>query len=292
MEDVPPAKRAEAMNTILAHEDIHLRTAPEDATAYAGTLTALEKGIERRLYGDSKISDTNLGFEAIRRRMEQLAKMDTSETVSLVGKERWKLKSLEALNSTVRGIRESMGTKASKEGLAILDRVTGNIQAGIIALGGTVPEPAATRGTEDEEKAPGETTHAEMDRMSNSDAVKYFDENLKKGNPAQKDGAIAGLKMTPEDVPGLKQLSDEWGKKMMEGIKQGDNEAYKAAFGKHVWYNAAIEGANRKGPNYNTYLERQTPGEDQPGARRQKKDQKQADLLLTERGQPAAQSHW
>jgi hypothetical protein len=289
LEDTPPEKRAEAMNTLLTHEYIHLRTSEEDANKYTGTLTALEKWSERKLYGDPNISDTNLGYEAIRRRIEQLSGLDTSETLSLIGKERWKLKSLEALNSTVRGIRESMGTKASKEGLAILDRVTGNIEAGIIALGGTVQEPAATRTAQDEEqKAPGETTYAEMDKMSNSETLKYFDENFKKGNPPQKDAVIAGLKLGPEHVKELKDLSDKWGKKMIEAYGTMDEATAKPAYAKHVWYNAAIEGANRKGPNYDTYLERQTPGEDQPGARRQKKDEKQADLLLTERGQPAA----
>jgi hypothetical protein len=260
MEDTSPEKRAEAMNTILAHEDIHLRTAPEDAERYTGTLTALEKGIERKLYGDPKISDTNLGFEAIRRRMEQLSKLDTSETVSLVGKERWKLKSLEALNSTVRGIRESMGTKASKEGLAILDRVTGNIEAGIIALGGTVPEPAMQRKQPEDIAEPGDTSHIEVDRMSNSEAGKFFDDNLKRGNPAQKDGVIAGMKMAPDDVPRLKALSEESGKRMGDAIRLGDNDAFKAAFGKHVWYNAAIEGANREGPNFDTLQKSRAPG--------------------------------
>lgn len=172
--DVPPEKRAEAARTLLAEERIHLGTSAEHADQYIGTLTALEKAMERKLYPGKDISDTNLGFEAIRRRLQRLARMDTTETVSAVGTERWKLKSLEALNDTVRGIRETLGTKASKEGLAILDKVQANLDAGIVAAGGT---PAAMRKAND-------ASLEEVDKMSGAE---YF-----KASSKWKDDAMTG----------------------------------------------------------------------------------------------------
>jgi hypothetical protein len=152
--DVPPERRAQAVRSVLGQERNHLATSAADAERYAGTLTAAELAIERRIYtqrwgGRPDVSNTDLGFEAIRRRMDRLARMDTQEVIQAVGKERWKLKTLEALNDTIRRIRENLGTKASKEGLAILDKVQGNLDAGIVAAGG---QPAAVRPEQEAER--------------------------------------------------------------------------------------------------------------------------------------------
>jgi hypothetical protein len=152
--DVPPERRAQAVRSVLGQERNHLATSAADAERYAGTLTAAELAIERRIYtqrwgGRPDVSNTDLGFEAIRRRMDRLARMDTQEVIQAVGKERWKLKTLEALNDTIRRIRENLGTKASKEGLAILDRVQQNLDAGIVAAGG---QPAAVRPEQEAER--------------------------------------------------------------------------------------------------------------------------------------------
>lgn len=202
MEDVIPEKRPQAARTLLGEERNHLATSTEDALKYTGTLTALEKGIERKLYpGGEGLDDTQLGFEAVRRRLQRLARMDTTETVSTVGRERWKLKSLEALNDTVRGIRERLGTKASKEGLAILDRVQGNLEAGIVALGG---RPSTRPSADDLLNIKPEEVSAWLKQ------IKYSGE----------DAAKWAAKMTPEDIAKLsaesQRLREETSQAMAE----------------------------------------------------------------------------
>jgi hypothetical protein len=166
--DVPPERRAQAVRSVLGQERNHLATSAADAERYAGTLTAAELAIERRIYterwgGRPDVSNTDLGFEAIRRRMDRLARMDTQEVIQAVGKERWKLKTLEALNDTIRRIRENLGTKASKEGLAILDRVQQNLDAGMVAAGG---QPAALR-----QKLPGLGVQWDTNKPETLDAL-------------------------------------------------------------------------------------------------------------------------
>lgn len=155
MKGLPPERKRMAVRSLLAEERNHLATAPEQATAYHNSLTAAEKLIERKLYtgkfgGRADVSATDLGFEAIRRRMQRLARMDSTETAAAAGAERWGLKSLEVLNDAIRGIRETLGTKASKEGLAILDKVQGNLDAAKAVAAGVAPAALRRKPVEDE----------------------------------------------------------------------------------------------------------------------------------------------
>ncbi len=145
-EDVPKGEHDTAIRSLLSEENIHLATRDEWAKAYHDSLTPLERKIGQRVYGGAKgqeLDPVSLGHELIRQRMQQLARMPVRETIERSLKERWTVKSLLALQGTVRGIRETLGTKASKEGLAILDKVQGNLDAALsVARGGA---PGATR---------------------------------------------------------------------------------------------------------------------------------------------------
>lgn len=135
-EDVPEANRAKAVRSRLWEEKFHLMVSDAAANAYWGTLTKLERAIERYLYTGEKtpegqakygMNDTLWGHEALRRRMQQLHDMTTSELAELVGKEKWKAKSLEVVSTTVRAIRETLGAKVPPEVLEILNRVDDKI---------------------------------------------------------------------------------------------------------------------------------------------------------------------
>lgn len=150
LKSLNPARRSAAVKARLAEEQLHLQTTPEDAASYWGNLTSLEKALEGKLYtGEFRgqrrfgFTDTQMGFEAIRRRMQQLARLDSSEVAELAGRERWSAKGLELLNSTLRKLREGLGTKASKEQLAILDRMQANAKVALATTTGR--EPAAFR---------------------------------------------------------------------------------------------------------------------------------------------------
>lgn len=140
---VPKGQERLAIQSLLSEEGIHLATSDEDALAYHDTLTGLERAAGQRIYGGAPLNPTQLGHEMLRMRMQQLARMDVRETLDRSTRERWTVKSLLALNDTIRSIRETLGTKASKEGLAILDRVQQNLDAAIVAAGGE--QPAARR---------------------------------------------------------------------------------------------------------------------------------------------------
>ena len=134
--EVPKGKEAEAVRSLLSEERIHLGVTDADALAYHESLTPLERTLGRKIYGDpgAQLSPTMLGHEMLRMRMQQLARMTVRETLQRSLLERWSVKSLLALNDAIRGIRETLGTKASKEGLAILDKVQENLGAATTKL--------------------------------------------------------------------------------------------------------------------------------------------------------------
>jgi hypothetical protein len=149
LQNVPPERRAEAIKQRVAEEHIHRQVTPEDAKTYWDSLTGLEQAAETRQYtgywsrGKLKaergveFSDTQLGHEAVRRRLQRLQSGTTSEIAEAALKERWTLRSLDVLEDTVRTIREKLGTKASGEGIEALNRATSNLAAARTALGDT-----------------------------------------------------------------------------------------------------------------------------------------------------------
>jgi hypothetical protein len=144
--EVPKGQERLATRSLLSEERIHLATQDQDALNYLGTLTAAEKAIGQRVYagkGGAKLSDLDLGHEMLRMRMQQLARMPIRETIERALKEWWTVKVMLALNDAIRGIRESLGTQASKEGRSILDKIQENVDAGLAAVQGNAP--AATR---------------------------------------------------------------------------------------------------------------------------------------------------
>lgn len=153
LSNIPEARRGEAVRSMLSEERIHLATDDASAKAYWNTLTAAEKAIARRRYTGTfsgketssgmpvNISDTGFGHEALRFRMQQLARMTPREIAEAVGREKWTLQGLTAVESAIRGIRGLLKTEASGTAKAILDRVQENLAtAKFIASGG---QPAA-----------------------------------------------------------------------------------------------------------------------------------------------------
>jgi len=66
-------------------------------------------------------------------------------------------------------------------------------------------------------------------------------------------GVEAGLKLTPEDVPALQALQKQSVGEMTAAAQTGDNAAFQTLMGKNSFIGGAIEGARRKGPNYDVY---------------------------------------
>lgn len=150
--EMRPEQRQQAVRSLLAEERIHLGVSDEQAGDYWKNLTALEKAAERKAYTNNwrglhpdtgeRISDTLMGHEAVRRRLQQLARMPTTEVAALVGRERLSLQAIEALSRTVRAIREGLGTKASRDQFVIIDHIQDNLDA---AKAAAAQQPAALR---------------------------------------------------------------------------------------------------------------------------------------------------
>jgi hypothetical protein len=103
-------------------------------------------------------------------------------------------------------------------------------------------------------KEPGETTHHDVIQMTDEEARHFFEQNQRRGNSTQNDAVLYGMKLSPEMVPELTRLRDEMHRVGMEKLQKsfsagGDGKA-PAELGKVIWLNGAIEGAARKGPNY------------------------------------------
>jgi hypothetical protein len=84
------------------------------------------------------------------------------------------------------------------------------------------------------------------------------------GTLKQKPAVEAGLKLTEADVPALEAARDAAMQRAVDFAEAGNNEAFKANFGRNIWFSGAIEGARRKGPNYDTFIQEQKAGT--PGA--------------------------
>lgn len=112
----------------------------------------------------------------------------------------------------------------------------------------------APRPIPEKAETPGETTMEKMSSMSTRESLRFFDRTRKAGNPPQADAVLAGLKLTEESIPELERLRDESGKAMQDAFLKGDEQRYKAEFGKNVWYSGVIEGIRREGPNYDAMV--------------------------------------
>lgn len=96
------------------------------------------------------------------------------------------------------------------------------------------------KGIKPPETVPGAELVKRIEMLPNAEAAK-----LRQGPEMYKD-----LALTPEDVPALKKASDEAFARSDQFGEAGNYESATAEMGKGVFFNGAIEWANKKGPNY------------------------------------------
>jgi len=158
LDTVPEGQQEAAIRARLGEERIHLTVSNDDALAYWRSLSDIERWAEGRAYAGShahEFSETNLGHEAIRRRLQQL-KGDSSEVIEAAGIEKWSLQSLELLSRVVRNIRETLGTKASAQQNELFERYANGIKAATaVAKNPAAFSPKAKKALEGERELPG-----------------------------------------------------------------------------------------------------------------------------------------
>lgn len=144
-------QQRKALRMLVGEEGIHLATSDADAEAWAKKWTKFEKALSTKIYTGEwtlekagkrhgrSFSDKDIAYEDIRNKLQRLARErwgTSSEASEFVGKQRLGIRALETLNDIVFNIRKSLGTKASAEQLQMLDRIKGNLDLAVVAVGG------------------------------------------------------------------------------------------------------------------------------------------------------------
>ena len=144
---LPQDQQAAAIKSLVQHEDFHLKTSDKDAKAYWNSLWSLEQFIERWRYTGNRKGlagkageddEILMGHEALRYRMQQLSNMKPSEFFdpSFQGKNKWSLKSIDALEKIIRGMREKFTDSDSRR---IADRMLANLNIARVAAATSSP---------------------------------------------------------------------------------------------------------------------------------------------------------
>lgn len=135
---IPEDRHQDAIHSLINEEKIHLGVDDDAAKSYWDSLTGLEKSIAKKRYsGDwsgrnfSDLTDTDWGHEALRFRLQQLSRMTPREIADSVGTEHWTFRSITALESLIRGLRNTFGKGDTK---AIVDRMAANLNIAKAAI--------------------------------------------------------------------------------------------------------------------------------------------------------------
>ena len=240
-EDVPPAQREQAVRSLLNEERLHLSTSDEAALEYLGSLTGPERAIAERIYrgeNQAPLSPTELGHEALRYRMQQLARMTPREIAEAARKERWTVQGLSVLSGVLRNFREVMGTKASRTGEAIADHILSNLET----AQGVVGAPQfAMRKTD----VPVQDKLEELKAMPIEDFFREVNANERGLTGAAWE--LGRSAETVEDVTAMVAARKEASSKVKEAMAQGDFDTAQRYAMQGQFYREAYEAATGTG---------------------------------------------
>lgn len=157
LKDVPEHLHQGAVKARLWEEKIHLwvmkHLGNAAADAYWNSISRVERMINEYRYSKSTgtarvkrgISDTMMGHEALRFRMQQLARMTPSELAETAGAEHWTLKGLTVVETAIRAARKAIGTAGSEAQRDILDKIQNSLNIAKGIVGGDQVRPGAVR---------------------------------------------------------------------------------------------------------------------------------------------------
>ena len=121
--DLPEQTRAADFHSRLYEELVHTNQKPGTGIKFLEALTELERMIGNRLIRRKfkgaregfEMSDEDMGIEFMRWRMQRLAKLTPGEIHEAIGKEKWTLKSLDAVDQAIQQGRKILGKNAELE---------------------------------------------------------------------------------------------------------------------------------------------------------------------------------
>ncbi len=230
-----PEQKGQAVRTRLAEERIHLATDQAAAKTFWDNMTGLEKRIFERIYFGEKrpsaYTDSMMGAEALRYRIQQLSRMTPSELVEASGREKWTLKGLAILETTIRGIRQALRTSGRLEqaGLEndILGRVENKIQFAKATMQGQ--EPASVRRHKHDDYLPPST---ELYRV-----FKKYHEGFPESPLSNKqaiDNTLTLVPMSEWDNLGMPSWVQDAAKKWFSSHDSGEREIFKKQIQKKI----------------------------------------------------------
>lgn len=129
---IKPQNRVEAIESLINEEKIHTAVPDAEALSYWNSLTAAEKALVRRRYTGrwgqmERFSDTQMGHEAVRGRLQQLSRMTPREVAEAGGMARFGMQTIYALEKIIHALRRAFGTKASEDQIRILEKMMSNL---------------------------------------------------------------------------------------------------------------------------------------------------------------------
>lgn len=293
MEGRSPEEAPLLIESLIDEEEIHSHTPNEVGLEYHDAKTPLQRKLALRRYagkGGPEVSPTNLGKEMLRFDMQRLMGKSPREILEAKGSEWLTVKFITAAEQVIDGARKALGTEASQNQARILDQMEQKVGLARQALG------MGPRTQEADTSDEGELAPATEDApfALNKDAAKgevkriteLPDEEMVKFAQGTKgfqgEAARAGLPFSASDVPELEKLRDEFHQKgmasLMSDMEKGGHATSPATIAnqsKVIWLNGVIEGAKKKGGNYEAIAE------EQPAARRKPtKDDRQQEMPL------------
>jgi hypothetical protein len=180
---------------------------------------------------------------------------------------------------------------ASKEAIAVRAKEVADSFEESKPLGETV---AKTTTAEELSKQPsGSLTAETISIMPDSEIGKFFDKKNELGEQIFKphrEGVIYGIGKGPDSVAELNSIIKQASKDAGEAIRLGKSNAdeiFKSNMAKMTWAAGAIEGALKKGPNYDKYVAEQAA---QPRALNEKAQAPQGKEILTPEEQAGVQA--
>lgn len=283
-------QRTKLVEQVASEEAIHSHTQTADALDYFKNSTDTQRAIGRKIYlagadPNTKLSDAQLGKEMLRRTVQRLNGVKPTELNELVGREKWTVASLDAVDRVINKTRQALGTKASKAQLAALDRVQGNINKAkaIIGLAESQPDEDETEqeaydrmereGMESGALIRSEDVIAAERGTKDFDAdavTEMSDDELNKLMTATEPGgarsyvpqygsALWGASQPAGETAKVEALAKDAQKRMMSEMAKGpqmDAAKFQAEQGRMLWYNGALEGIRREGGNFRSAIEK------------------------------------
>lgn len=200
MKGMKPEERKAYIKSALSEEQIHLATPQETADSFIKNATGVEKflagwrytgNVSGRPEAGADISERNLGHEMLRSQIQRMQGITRTELAASVKSGKLTTKILLASEDAIFDIRKALGTSASKEQLAALDKVQKNVKEGL----------RIASGAEGDEEGPSALRIA----VNASPAVNDFAQKFMKGpeegfSMNNNDTEVAGL--------GLKSTAD------------------------------------------------------------------------------------